>query len=400
VERIHSDRGSEFLTKKMKAWTLAQGIRHTTTTADDPAANGRAEEAVGFYKRKGRTVLRGSGLSTKFWPYAIQYVNEAVWKEFHREPAMPLAFGARILVRNKQWQLLDAFENRAVPGRYLMVGWDLSRTAAYVLMDDGIPDGTVTRATTFWPDPEANVPEPTPADLLAAGWEVRRDPEDLVCYYHRFTKEVRREQPLVVYEERDPGDIPGPRRRITVKTPAHMVPRRQPQDEAVAPPVEVEQPPPQPAPAAETRQERIEREMQEYLAAQDAKAEEEERRLASSDSWEVATRTWIRHHKTPRTTKYDPQASPNGPSFEELSKDRCTVMTFEDGTSRSDMDDWTGPKANHDMKKSWTGKTVFMKKEPILGRGPRRRNYSRNPRPECGCHRSAPGSNSPARACN
>jgi hypothetical protein len=83
------------------------------------------------------------------------------------------------------------------------------------------------------------------------------------------------------------------------------------------------------------------------------------------------TRTWVRHHNAPRTTKYVPQVSTNGPALEELSKERCTVMNFVDRKSRSEMDDWTGPKASQDMKKSWTGNTVFMKKEqPHWGIGP------------------------------
>jgi transposase InsO family protein len=331
IERIHTDRGSEFIHKKMKSWCLDRLIRQTTTVADDPASNGRAEAAVGMIKRKGRTILRAAGLSTKFWPYAVRYISEALWKEFHEESPMPYAFGARILIRNKQWQLLDAFEPRVIPGRYLSVGWELSRYAAYVLQEDGTPDGTVTRATTFWPDPDAVVPEATPGELLAAGWEIRHDPEGQPYYFHRPSGESTWERPDVVYEEGDSERVPGPRHRLREKTPPHLVPRQVSFGEAES--LEEVYPP------------------------------EDDEEPAKEDYWEETGRTWVRHHVQPRICRYYPLGT-GGPVEEDLGSERATQFTYVDGSTSVDLDCWTIDTAEAEEPQRWTGKSIFMKAGP------------------------------------
>jgi hypothetical protein len=51
VNRVHTDRGSEFVNKQFVEFCLEQGFRRTTTMADDKAANGRAEAGIGNVTR-------------------------------------------------------------------------------------------------------------------------------------------------------------------------------------------------------------------------------------------------------------------------------------------------------------------------------------------------------------
>ena len=67
VHRLHSDKGSELLPKKLDEYCLDKGIRRTTTQGYDPSANGAAEQAVGFIKRKSRQLLAGTRLSSTWW---------------------------------------------------------------------------------------------------------------------------------------------------------------------------------------------------------------------------------------------------------------------------------------------------------------------------------------------
>ena len=59
VLRVHSDRGSEFLTTAFKRCCSAKRIRRTTTTGDDPKGNGRAEAAIGIYNKRPDTLAFG-----------------------------------------------------------------------------------------------------------------------------------------------------------------------------------------------------------------------------------------------------------------------------------------------------------------------------------------------------
>ena len=71
VFRLHSDKGSEFLTDQLEQYCQRHGIRRTTTQGYDPSANGGGENAVGFLKRKARQLLTGSRLPTCWWGTAV-----------------------------------------------------------------------------------------------------------------------------------------------------------------------------------------------------------------------------------------------------------------------------------------------------------------------------------------
>jgi hypothetical protein len=70
VIRIHSDRGTEFVSKPLTTWCLAEAIRQTSTTGNDPRSNGRAERGVGMAKQGARRNLVSSGLPVERWPWA------------------------------------------------------------------------------------------------------------------------------------------------------------------------------------------------------------------------------------------------------------------------------------------------------------------------------------------
>ena len=46
VNRLHSDRAKELISRSMAAWCAKNGIVPTTTAGDDPASNGHAESEV------------------------------------------------------------------------------------------------------------------------------------------------------------------------------------------------------------------------------------------------------------------------------------------------------------------------------------------------------------------
>lgn len=50
VVRLHIDRARELLGKDIIQWTMAKNIYFTTTTANEPQTNGRAEQAIGAVK--------------------------------------------------------------------------------------------------------------------------------------------------------------------------------------------------------------------------------------------------------------------------------------------------------------------------------------------------------------
>jgi transposase InsO family protein len=118
VHWVHSDRGKEFVSDQLQKWCRNRGIYKTTTVSDDPAANGRAENAVGKVKRAIRTLLLASDLPATRWSSAARYVGEMFWQKYKGEVSIGLAFGARVLVRTKNWYLATTFEARAVSGRF------------------------------------------------------------------------------------------------------------------------------------------------------------------------------------------------------------------------------------------------------------------------------------------
>ena len=70
VTRLHSDGGRE--PTALRRWAVSHGLYKTLSSPDEPQANGRAEAAVGWVKRKARALLLatpicGMGQRCKRW---------------------------------------------------------------------------------------------------------------------------------------------------------------------------------------------------------------------------------------------------------------------------------------------------------------------------------------------
>ena len=81
VRRLHTDRGTEFMTKSLISWCRSKGIYKTTTEVQDSKSNGRAELAAGIFKRLGRTLLKCAKLPREYWPYAVHHASHLKWNE-------------------------------------------------------------------------------------------------------------------------------------------------------------------------------------------------------------------------------------------------------------------------------------------------------------------------------
>ena len=148
VVRIHSDRGTEFVKKIMSAWACSKGVRMTRTAGGDPKSNGRAERGVGRAKEGGRRNLVASGLAIARWPWAIRHWSACEWARAFDLPA-PLPYGQPALVRQKDWQLLNAFDPRMLPGIYLGPEDVDSVSAGHLVLvkENGVE--SILRATTI-----------------------------------------------------------------------------------------------------------------------------------------------------------------------------------------------------------------------------------------------------------
>ena len=119
VQRLHTDRGKEFLNHDLRSWCLVREVATTTTSADSPQENGRAEACIASLKSKVRRLLRGAEMDVKFWPMAARYAVEAEKKRTKGEK-MVAAFGEEVWVPKRSWKKLsDPFGPTHEKARYL-----------------------------------------------------------------------------------------------------------------------------------------------------------------------------------------------------------------------------------------------------------------------------------------
>ena len=71
---MHSDKAKEFLAKSVRGLLKAHGIRQTTNSGYDPAANGIAERWVGIVKVRATALLAEHRLPPDYWAYACRWV--------------------------------------------------------------------------------------------------------------------------------------------------------------------------------------------------------------------------------------------------------------------------------------------------------------------------------------
>ena len=101
IVQIHTDRAREF----RRRWTVDRGVHHSRTSGSEPEANGTAECAVKFFKRRARQLLISSGAEARDWPLAANHAAELHWRDLMprdgaaREP-LP-AFGQEVWYKIK-----------------------------------------------------------------------------------------------------------------------------------------------------------------------------------------------------------------------------------------------------------------------------------------------------------
>ena len=136
VQRLHTDRGKEFLNHDLKKWCLVREIEKTTTSADSPQESGRAEACVGSLKSRMRRLLKGAKMDVKFWPMAARYAVVAEEKR-QRNELMPAAFGEEVWVPRRSWKRTqDPFGPTYEKARYLAVVKEVT-SGHGILREDG-----------------------------------------------------------------------------------------------------------------------------------------------------------------------------------------------------------------------------------------------------------------------
>ncbi|CAI7909018.1 unnamed protein product, partial [Closterium sp. NIES-54] len=73
VLRLHSDRGGEFSSARLRAFCRAEGIRQTFMLPPSPEQNGIAERRIGMVMDVARTSMIHADAPHFLWPFAVQY---------------------------------------------------------------------------------------------------------------------------------------------------------------------------------------------------------------------------------------------------------------------------------------------------------------------------------------
>ena len=104
ILRFHCDRSMEFFAKNSRQWIKEQGIRMTSSEGGEHQSNGAAENTVKWIKQRARTLLAGSGLPQRLWPYAADYAATAQRSSvLGLEARLAAPFGAKVLIKKKPY---------------------------------------------------------------------------------------------------------------------------------------------------------------------------------------------------------------------------------------------------------------------------------------------------------
>ena len=117
VLRLHSDKAKEFLAKSVRSLLKAHGIRQTTNSGYDPAANGIAERWVGIVKVRATALLAEHRLPPDYWAYAckwVAYIHNHRVLGIRLNASYPL-FGDVVVV-HRFLKKPPSFEDRGVTG--------------------------------------------------------------------------------------------------------------------------------------------------------------------------------------------------------------------------------------------------------------------------------------------
>src|SRR5271163_3685048 len=129
VKAIHSDGGSEFVSKDTAKWCADRGIARTWSAARTPEHNGVAERAIQSVVSSARCMLISSGLPVQFWAEAVRTssilhnlsptkANANAAPVFSWDNRLPnvsaiRTFGCRVLVKDPD-----------PPGKFSIRTWD------------------------------------------------------------------------------------------------------------------------------------------------------------------------------------------------------------------------------------------------------------------------------------
>ena len=117
VLRMHSDKAKEFFAKSVRGLLKAHGIRQTTNSGYDPAANGIAERWVGIVKVRATALLAEHRLPPDYWAYAckwVAYIHNHRVLGIRLNASHPL-FGDVVVVR-RFLKKPPSFEDRGITG--------------------------------------------------------------------------------------------------------------------------------------------------------------------------------------------------------------------------------------------------------------------------------------------
>ena len=108
VTRLHSDRGRELVSTALRRWAVSHGLYKTLSSPDEPQANGRAEAAVGWVKRKARALLLAAGANANLWHaaalQAVEIRNRKIMREMGSPQLQLPVFGQKVVVKKRRWK--------------------------------------------------------------------------------------------------------------------------------------------------------------------------------------------------------------------------------------------------------------------------------------------------------
>ena len=123
IDRIHSDKARELVSKPVQRWMAARQIRQTSTSGDDPASAGHVESEVHQLKRRVRLHLKRAGKAADEWPCAVRYAAEERLRNQLSclgVPTLPMIpCFAGVLVKRKRWHDRGPLAPPFVSGRLL-----------------------------------------------------------------------------------------------------------------------------------------------------------------------------------------------------------------------------------------------------------------------------------------
>ena len=161
INRVHTDRGKEFIGRTFRQWLQQRDYFHTTTAGDEPASNARAENEIKILKGRARVLMRSAQCEPRMWPSALRYASEERFRRQLQSCGVPtpalLPFGIRALAKQKSWQhRYEAWRNPMIPVRVWGPAWDMSMTSKGYFLEV-LETGKMMRSTV------AIVPKGAPA---------------------------------------------------------------------------------------------------------------------------------------------------------------------------------------------------------------------------------------------